>query len=145
MQKKAIRLVCNSKYNAHTEHLFKKLSILPLPDLISYFNLQIIHRYNHNLLPTSFSNTWPTNERIIGNNMIQLRNFNALQTPVPIFKDFERLPLYSLPRTWENFNNDAIKASPSIRLFDENLKSFLLEKLSDVPNCRRLICPACIN
>jgi hypothetical protein len=32
-QKAAIRIISNSKYNAHTEPLFKQLNILPLPQL----------------------------------------------------------------------------------------------------------------
>jgi len=35
-QKSAIRITTNSKYNAHTQPLFKKLEILPLPDLLMY-------------------------------------------------------------------------------------------------------------
>ena len=37
MQKKAIRLINGSKYNSHTEPIFKALSILPLPKLIEFF------------------------------------------------------------------------------------------------------------
>ena len=54
-QKNAIRLVCNSKYNAHTEPLFKQMSILPLPKLVTYFNLQLMHRYTINELPIEVS------------------------------------------------------------------------------------------
>ena len=35
-QKKAIRIILGSSFNSHTEPLFKKLGILPLPDLISF-------------------------------------------------------------------------------------------------------------
>jgi hypothetical protein len=35
-KKTAIRIITNSKYNAHTESLFKHLDILPLPSLIQY-------------------------------------------------------------------------------------------------------------
>jgi len=42
MQKNAIRIITDSKYNAHTEPLFKKLEILPFPDLISFFKLQFM-------------------------------------------------------------------------------------------------------
>ena len=33
LQKKAIRIICNSKYNSHTEPLMKKLEILKLEDM----------------------------------------------------------------------------------------------------------------
>lgn len=47
-QKNAIRLITKSKYNSHTEPLFKKLQVLPLTSLIKYFNLQFMHNFNHN-------------------------------------------------------------------------------------------------
>ena len=36
LQKKAIRLICDTKYNAHTEPLFKKEKILPFKDLFAF-------------------------------------------------------------------------------------------------------------
>ena len=68
-QKQAIRVVCNAQYNAHTEPLFKQCKILPLPDLILYFNLQFMQNVRFNLVPASLSSTWETN-----------RDFRAKQT-----------------------------------------------------------------
>ena len=42
LQKSAIRIISGAKYNAHTEPLFKKLEILPLPDLITFSKIQFI-------------------------------------------------------------------------------------------------------
>jgi hypothetical protein len=61
MQKSAIRILSNATYNAHTEPLFKKLNILPLRDLIKFFNLQLMQRYVQGFLPISFNNVWLTN------------------------------------------------------------------------------------
>ena len=36
LQKSAVRIICNARYNEHTEPLFKKEEILPLPDLINF-------------------------------------------------------------------------------------------------------------
>ena len=36
LQKSAVRIISGSSYNSHTEPLFKKLKILPLPDLITF-------------------------------------------------------------------------------------------------------------
>ncbi len=38
-QKAPLRTICEAKYNAHTEPLFKSNGILPLDDLISYYNM----------------------------------------------------------------------------------------------------------
>ena len=58
MQKKAIRIVSGSSYNSHTEPLFKKLGVLPLPDLISITKIQFMQRFKQKFLPTSFDDTW---------------------------------------------------------------------------------------
>ena len=48
MQKSAIRIITGSSYNSHTEPLFKRLQILPLPDLISFSKLQFMRRFSQN-------------------------------------------------------------------------------------------------
>ena len=58
LQKKAIQIISGSAYNAHTEPLFKKLQILPLPDLISHSKIQFMQRFSQNFLPISFQDTW---------------------------------------------------------------------------------------
>ena len=80
MQKSAIRIITGSSYNSHTEPLFKRLQILPLPDLISFSKLQFMHRFSQKFLPSLFDETWiKTSVRNIGENEIQLRNFDQLQ------------------------------------------------------------------
>ena len=61
MQKKAIRIVAGMSYNSHTEPLFKKLQVRPLPDLIKYTKIQFMHRFKQGFLPSSFNDTWTTN------------------------------------------------------------------------------------
>jgi len=62
LQKSAIRILDNSNYNSHTEPLFKKHKILPLENLITFFNLQFIHFFKTKKLPNSFLNMWETNQ-----------------------------------------------------------------------------------
>ena len=71
MQKKAIRIVAGTSYNSHTEPLFKRLQVLPLPDLISYTKIQFMQRFKQKFLPSSFEETWVFNDiRNIGENDI---------------------------------------------------------------------------
>ena len=51
-----------SKYNSHTEPLFKELKILPLDALIKFFNLQFMQHFIQGFLPASFNSVWLTNE-----------------------------------------------------------------------------------
>ena len=82
LQKTAIRTLCNAKYNSHTEPLFKKEEILPLPDFISFFKILFMHCFSQNFLPSSFDRVWTRNNiRNIGENEIQLRNNDRLRLP----------------------------------------------------------------
>ncbi len=53
MQKKAIRVIKNANYRAHTAPLFQELKILPLDDLILYSNTKFMHYYYLKQLPLS--------------------------------------------------------------------------------------------
>jgi hypothetical protein len=95
-QKAAVRIISNSKYNAHTEPLFKKLNILPLPLLSDYFKLQFIQRFVQGFLPPSFNNVWIINEaRRPETNAMTLRNHDEFFVPVSRLKNLENMPLYS--------------------------------------------------
>ena len=54
LQKKAIRTISNSRYNAHTQPLFKMLGILTLPDMFNKQLLKFYFRLQNNLLPDYF-------------------------------------------------------------------------------------------
>ena len=56
LQKKAVRIISLAKYNAHTEQIFKKLSILKIHDLFSICQLKFYHNYLNKLLPHHFIN-----------------------------------------------------------------------------------------
>ena len=61
MQKSAIRIISGASYNSHTEPLFKRLHILPLPDLISFSKLQFMQRFSQKFLSSSFNDVWIKN------------------------------------------------------------------------------------
>ena len=109
--KKAIRIVHGSKYNSHTEPLFKELKILPLESLIKFFSLQFMQHYIQVFLPVSFSNIWLTNEERRAEEMHHciLRNNNLLYVPFVRLSTLSKHPLDNLPKTWLDFNNGNIK------------------------------------
>ena len=55
LQKRAIRVVSNSKYNSHTEPLFKKLKLLKLTDIFNCQQIKFYHKYLNNKLPEYFT------------------------------------------------------------------------------------------
>ena len=54
MQKRLIRTITCSKYNAHTEPLFKSLRLLTIDDMLKLNALKFYYKYLHNLLPSYF-------------------------------------------------------------------------------------------
>ena len=66
LQKWAIRTISNSKYNAHTEPLFKKYGLLKLTDIYQLVALKFQFKYQNDTLPSYFrsifSTSQPTND-----------------------------------------------------------------------------------
>ena len=52
LQKKAVRIISLSKYNAHTEPIFKELKLLKVSDILKLQELKFFYRYQHKQLPT---------------------------------------------------------------------------------------------
>ncbi len=143
-QKTAIRIITNSKYNAHTEPLFKHLDILPLPALIQYFKLQFMQQFQQKFLPEIFLEAWAYNNiREIGDNAIVLRNSAQINIPFSRLAMVDKLPLHSFPVNWENFPDENIKFMRNKMEFNEKLKTYFLKQLSYKVTCTRLYCPSC--
>ena len=69
LQKSAIIIISGASYNAHMDPLFKKLEILPLPDLVLFSKLQFMQKFCktifHHLLRTpGFETMLATSERM---------------------------------------------------------------------------------
>jgi len=146
-QKAAIRIISNSKYNAHTEPLFKKLAILPINSLITCTNLKFVHSCIFNHSPTALRNTWITaieQRHITGRLDIvyNLRNNDDLYIPPSRLVSLQKFPLYNFPKIWNELQPD-LRDIPSRISFKILLKKNLLAGLSDKPNCSRLFCPTC--
>jgi len=149
MQKKAIRLISNVKYNTHSEPLFKNSKILPFQKLIEFFNLQIMQRYIQGFLPNAFRFTWITNaarRQDINDNddLIRvLRNDENFFIPFARLTFSTRQPYYKIPKIWSDFNVPEIKILRNKLEFNFKLKEHFLSKLSSTVTCSRMLCPAC--
>ena len=56
LQKRAIRLINLTSYNAHTEPLLKKLNLLKVTDILQLKALTFYYKYKKNQLPKYFEN-----------------------------------------------------------------------------------------
>ena len=64
LQKKAVRIITASKYNAHTEPLFKQLYIMKLEDSLSLQCLNFYHKFKGNYLLIYFADIFTRNSNI---------------------------------------------------------------------------------
>ena len=98
VQKKAIRIITKSAYNAHTQPLFFANNILPLQQIIKQAKLKFMHSINYNYAPSSFNQTWTRNVARQGEH--NLRNSEYFTLPIPRTEKFKKSPMYSLPDEW---------------------------------------------
>jgi hypothetical protein len=143
-QKQAVRLITNSKYNQHTEPLFKSTKISPLLDLIEMSKLKFMHSCTFNTLPASFERTWLTVAEHRGNGDHQLRNDDDYYIPLSKNNTTSRLPLINFPLTWNEFPDTSIKLERKKNTFTKKLKSYFLDLIPAIPTCSRANCPSCV-
>jgi hypothetical protein len=144
-QKQAIRIVHNSNYNAHTEPLFKSSKVMPIHLLIQCSKIQFMHDFKYEELPAIFINTWKKKDEIREFNPInrELRNSETLVIPRFRTSLAETLPLCSFPAAWNNFDQEDLKFTRNKISFNQKIKKYFIESLSDDPNCSRANCPNC--
>jgi hypothetical protein len=75
-QKEAVRIISNSGYRNHRNPIFKRLSILPLEQLITFSNLKFMQFYVHGRLPVAFNEIWTSKPD--RNPNLNLRNEDSL-------------------------------------------------------------------
>lgn len=135
-QKMAIRAITNSRYNAHTGPLFKRLNIVPLESLIKFFGIKFMYMYKANLVPRSFRNMWITRGELNNGNII-LRNSSDFDIPRSRLSLVKRLPYCNLPDLWNKFSSlaqERIKQIQSVNLFSNRLKKYLVSEIEIICN-----------
>ena len=129
LQKKAIRILTNSHYRAHTSSLFKEEGILPFEQLIELNASIFIHDYQRDRLPKSFNNTWIQNDLRPGYELgLVLRNRDELNIPRLRYTYLAQHPLYKFPFIWNNLDN-AIKSCQRRSEFINKMKKHLFDNL----------------
>ena len=142
-QKKAIRIINNAKYNAHTAPLFKYSRILPLVKIAEMSKLQIMFDFCINKLPSSFTNMWIRNYERPG--LLFLRNNADFYVPFSRLKSIENFPNSAYPRLWntlETTSPQLLNIDQSRNMFRKNLKEYLLDSL--YITCTRPNCSFCV-
>ena len=128
IQKKAIRLITNSTYNAHTTPLFLQHKILPYDKIIKQCKLVFMHSVNYNYAPSSFVDIWrKNNDRELG---LQLRNDDNYILPQPRCELFKKFPIYALLDEWNNSGD--LKFYNNLITYKHALREQLFQELQDI-------------
>ena len=96
-RKKCIRNINKSKYNSHTNPIFKKLNILKLNDLFDLNCKLFMHSFVHNKLPSCFESMF--------------KKSNSLRTKTLLYRfakksSLRNLPSFILPGKWNSLAQD---------------------------------------
>ena len=69
LQKRAVRIITCSKYNSHTDPLFRKLNLLKTKDLFELSVLKWFYKYKKSILPFYISNMFSDFNNLHGYNL----------------------------------------------------------------------------
>jgi hypothetical protein len=104
LQKKVIRIMCRSNYNAHTSPLFKNLNLLKVQDLCTLHDYKICYKLFNSMLPESLSSLIFQNNQIALNSH-RTRNRQNMYLP-RIRHEFARQRFeYKIPSLFNSMNN----------------------------------------
>ena len=106
LQKRAVRIITCQNYNAHTEPLFKKLSLLKLNYLFRLNVLKLYYKFKNGLLPIYVASLFRYDT---GNEHYDLRNENIFINPAARTRSGENCIRYHLRRLVNNTNQDIIE------------------------------------
>ena len=94
LQKFAVRAISNSRYNAHSDPLFKSLRLLKVSDIYELNLLKFHFKYKDDLLPKYFCNMFEDEQQT---HTYETRNRNAPKPPKT--SSAEKALRYMLPKT----------------------------------------------
>ena len=137
LQKKALRVICKTKYNAHTDPLFLKLKTLKVKDIFHNQCLRFFYHHEKNELPSYFSNFITRNISGHSHNTRQRETFQSIRTNRA---SSDKILRHFLPKFLIEIPNDISNAiyTHSLQSVKRKFKSFLLnsyEKECSIQNC----------
>lgn len=102
LQKRAVRIITNSDFRAHSEPLFLHLKILDIYNINSFYAAQFMFSYYHQLLPPLFLDLFVTSHHIHNYNTRTSSHFrsHACRTNTKQFTT-----LFQGPKIWNSLSN----------------------------------------
>ena len=145
IQKKAIRIITKSRYNAHTNKLFKELNTLKINDICALHDYKFLYKIINGLVPTFFANILgPQNGE---NHEHDTRNASDIRLPA-VRHEFARNGIsYRFSKIFNKMPNDFKEKiyTSSQLVFKFYIKQKIIENypttctIRHCPNCSQLI------
>ena len=140
LQKKAIRVIYKTKYNSHTDPLFKKANLLKIKDIFQVQCLKFFFNYKNNKVPDYFQDTFsfPTATHRYGT-----RNRLLYQTSRTNSKASDKTLRNHIPGLLNKTPNSLLDkiTTHSIDSFKNRIKSFYIDKY--ISTCEKARCYVC--
>ena len=124
LQKKLVRIINFSDYNAHTDPLFSNLKILKFEQINIYLTGIFVYKVTHELMPNIFQNFFRFNSDVHFHSTRNKENLYVPQYKTNVCKFAVR---YHGPIVWNMIPLDVRKIL-SLCLFKKKLKSLLLTR-----------------
>jgi len=123
-QKKAVRNITNSSYNAHTNPLFHSKKILKVKDVYKLQVAVFMYKNDKSTLPTSLSNIFTLNR--------DFHNYNTRHRNDPVVPKHNidictRSIAHMGPVIWSELPNE-IKMKPTLNSFKRRYKNLLIDQ-----------------
>ena len=131
-QKKAVRVISKSKYNAHTEPIFKDLNMLKLSDIYILKSLIFYYNYKHQTLPQYMCDLYITSSYDV--HSYQTRQRNQLRPSHTRMKRNENRLETFLPKLINKTANEIKEKinTHSLQGFKQYIKRWLINKYETV-------------
>jgi hypothetical protein len=124
LQKKAIRNITKSTYNAHTSPLFKDHGLLKLEDICNIQIAKLMHSYTHDDLPTNLMSLFNSNTAFHSHNTRQHHDPHFMQyNTARMSNSF----LAKCPKIWAQLPHN-IKDINKTSTFIRNVKKIMISK-----------------
>ena len=142
LQKRAIRVVNNSRYNSHTDPLFQVSHVMKLNDIYEYSTALFMHDFISHNLPKSFNNIFTINRDVP--NSRPTRQSELLYVARCPSQFASKLPLYAFPKLWNKWVKRV--ALTGTRTSAKRLISnFIFKNYPMQVKCTNLRCLECYN
>ena len=125
LQKKCLRIINFSEFNAHTNELFSIDKLLKLDDVIEFNHLKIIFEYKNNLLPDTLNSLFLKSTDVHSYMTRNAKSSGLFIPTIQSVKHGNKSLRYMCPVSWNSFsrNNTFINQAKTLNQLKVKLKS----------------------